>query len=172
LIGCLFLGLISCKKGDDGLAGPPGRPGPVGPIGAEGAVGNANVIQYNFNGYNFTSAGFSSINLQVTTTADTMNRSAWNVYLVRASGNVYPVPGWGLSGDSEYRVLIYYSGGKANITITKDRGPGEDYANIRVIRIYANTVVPGERPKPSPGVDPGDYEARSQVLRIYVLKRL
>jgi hypothetical protein len=89
LIGCLFPGMISCKKGDDGPAGPAGPPGPagpIGPIGAQGAPGNANVIQYNFNGYNFTSAGFSSINLQVNTNLDTMNRSAWNVYLARASG--------------------------------------------------------------------------------------
>lgn len=161
LLACLFLLMASCKKGDEGPEGPEGPAGPagpIGPIGIQGAPGNANVIQYNYPGYNFTSAGFSSVNLQVTTTADSMNRSAWNIYLVRASGNTYPIPGWGLSGDSQYRVLIYHSGGKANFTITKHSGPGEDYANIRIIRIYANSSIPGGRTA-YPDLDFRNYEA-------------
>jgi hypothetical protein len=140
---------VSCSKdgdqGPEGPEGPAGPAGPAGPQGPKGANGNANAIQYNYPGYNFTSAGFSSINLQVTTTLDTMNRSAWMVYLVRSSGNTYPIPGWGLSGDSEYRVLWYHSGGKANCTITKHSGPGEEYGSIRIVRIYGSSSVPGGR---------------------------
>lgn len=132
---------VACKKGDVGPAGP---------------AGNANVVQYSFPGNNFTS--ISSINLGITTTADTMNRSAYLIYLVRASGNTYQVPGRGLSGDSEYRMLLYYSGGKANITITRQSGPGEDYASIRVIRIYSNAVLPGGR-FANPVVDWSNYDA-------------
>jgi hypothetical protein len=159
----VILLLTGCKKGDTGPAGPAG---PAGPTGSQGAAGNANVIQYNFPGYNFTSAGFSSVNLQVTTTIDTMNRSAWLVYIVRASGNTYPVPGWGLSGDSEYRLLIYHSGGKANLTITKHSGPGEEYGSIRVIRLYSNSSIPGGRAAQLPNIDFNDYYA---VCRYYNL---
>ena len=177
VIGFFLLAMASCKDdegpqgpagpigptGATGPAGPTGPTGATGPTGSQGAPGNANVIQYNFPGYNFTSGGFSSVNLQVTTTVDTMNLSAWLVYLVRASGNTYPVPGRGLSGDSEYRLLIYHSGGKANLTITKQSGPGEDYASIRVIRLYANTSVPGGRIA-TPDIDLRDYQA---VCRYY-----
>jgi hypothetical protein len=147
--------VISCKKGDTGPAGPAGPAGPQGPI---GAAGNANVIQYAYAAHNFATS--ASINLQVTTTLDTMNRSAWLVYLVRASGNTYPIPGFGISGTSDYRLLIYHSGGKANLTITRVSGPGEEYASIRVIRMYANTLLPGGRLMGLPaGLDTRDYYA-------------
>jgi hypothetical protein len=165
LIALTTLLMTACKKGDDGPAGPAGPDGPAGPAGPQGAAGNANVVQYNFPGYNFISAGFSSVNLQITTTLDTMNRSAYLIYLVRASGNTYPLPGWGLSGDSEYRVLIYHSGGKANLTITKHSGPGEEYGSIRVIRIYSNATATGGR-SANPEVDTNDYAA---VCRYYGL---
>lgn len=169
LIALTTLVMTACKKGDTGPAGatgPAGPAGPTGPAGAQGAPGNANVIQYTYPGYNFISAGFSSVNLQNTTTADTMNRSAYLVYLVRASGNTYPIPGWGLSGDSEYRLLIYHSGGKANLTITKHSGPGEDYASIRVIRIYSSSTGTAGRAA-NPEVDVNDYAA---VCRYYGLQ--
>jgi hypothetical protein len=147
--------MTACKKGDTGPAGPAGPAGPQGPI---GVAGNANVVQYTYGGHNF--AGSASINLQISTTLDTMNRSAWLVYLVRASGNTYPLPGFGLSGDSDYRLLLYHSAGKANMTITKVSGPGEEYASIRIIRIYANTLLPGGRfMNPPAGPDPKDYNA-------------
>jgi hypothetical protein len=166
LIVLTILLVAACKKGDTGLTGPAGPAGATGAAGPQGPAGNANVVQYNYAGYNFTSAGFSSVNLQITSTADTMNQSAYLIYLVRASGNVYPIPGWGLSGDSEYRVLIYYSGGKVNLTITKDSGPGEEYASIRVIRIYSNTTRTGGRAA-NPDVDVNDYAA---VCRYYGLQ--
>jgi hypothetical protein len=166
LIALTTLLMTACKKGDTGPAGPAGPAGAAGPVGPQGPVGNANAIQYNFPGYNFTSAGFSSVNLQITTTLDSMNRSAYLVYIVRASGNTYPVPGHGLSGDSEYRLLIYHSGGKANLTITKNSGPGEDYGSIRVIRIYSNAILTGGR-SANPEVDTNDYAA---VCRYYGLQ--
>src|SRR5688500_18522102 len=113
----LFAAIMSCKKGDTGPEGPAGPAGPAGPQGPIGIAGNANATQYTFGLHNFATT--PTIIRQVTTTADTMNRSAWFVYLVRSSGSVYPIPGFGLNGSSEYRVYWSYGGGKANFTIAK-----------------------------------------------------
>jgi hypothetical protein len=146
---------FACKKGDTGPAGPAGPAGPQGPI---GIAGNANVTQYTFGLHNFATTATTI--LQVTTTADTTNRSAWFVYLIRSGGNVYPIPGFGLNGSSDYRVFWSYAGGKANFTIARASGVGEEYANIRIIRMYANTILPGGRlVNPSSGPDPRDYYA-------------
>jgi hypothetical protein len=135
--------IFSCKKGDVGPAGPAGPQGPQGPQGPVGVAGNANATQYTFGTTNFATT--PTVVLQVTTTADTMNRSAWFVYLIRSGGNVYPIPGFGLNGTSDYRVYWSYAGGKANFTITRVSGAGEEYATIRVIRIYVNTLMTGGR---------------------------
>lgn len=154
-----LLVITSCKKGDQGPAGP------EGPAGPQGVAGNANVTQYTYGAHNFATTATAS--LQVTTTADTMNRSAWFVYLVRASGNVYPIPGFGLNGISDYRVYWNHSSGKVNFNINKVSGAGEEYANIRIIRIYANTVTAGGRIAAQlPDIDFKDYYA---VCRYYNL---
>lgn len=159
----IVLAIISCKKGDQGPAGPAGNTGPAGAIGAQGpqgVAGNANVTQYTFAGQNFATA--AATNLQVTTTADTMNRSAWFVYLVRASGNVYPIPGFGVNGSSDYRLYwsFYIFTSKVNFSVTKVSGPGEEYSSIRIIRIYANTVTTGGRMATQlPDIDFKDYYA-------------
>lgn len=150
--------IFSCKKGDTGPEGPAGPAGPAGPQGPIGVAGNANVTQYTFAAHNFATTAIAG--LAVTTTADTMNRSAWFVYLVRSSGNVYPIPGFGVNGSSEYRVYWSHFSGKVNFTVTKGSGAGEDYSSIRVIRMYANTVLPGGRYMGLPaGLDPRDYYA-------------
>jgi hypothetical protein len=119
------------------------KDGDTGPEGPKGIDGNANVVQYTFPTHNFAVA--ASAFLGVTTTADTMNQSAWYVYLIRSSGNVYPIPGFGLNGTSEYRVFWSHSAGKVNFSISRVSGSGEEYSSIRIIRLYANSSVPGGR---------------------------
>lgn len=159
--GILLLA-VCCKKGD---AGPEGPQGPAGPQGPQGIAGNANVTQYTFGTHNFATNLTAS--LQVTTTADTMNRSAWFVYLVRSSGNVYPLPGFGVNGTSDYRLYWSHASGKVNFVITKVSGAGEDYTNIRIIRIYANTAVPGGRVADQlPPIDFRDYYAVAKYYNL------
>ncbi|QEH41214.1 collagen-like protein [Chitinophaga sp. XS-30] len=171
IVAVLSLPIHGCKKGDpgpQGLQGEQGDPGPQGAQGAQGPqgiAGNANVTQYTYGAHNFATT--ASATLQVTTTADTMNRSAWHVYLVRASGNVYPIPGFGLNGSSDYRLYWSHSGGKVNFSINKVSGPGEEYASMRIIRIYANqTAAGGRASNPLPDIDFNDYYA---VCRYYGL---
>lgn len=155
--------LVSCKKGDVGPEGPQGPAGPQGIQGPTGAAGNANVTQYSFGTHNFATT--ASAFLGVTTTADSANRSAWLVYLVRSSGNVYPIPGFGLNGASEYRVFWSYSSGKVNFSISRVTGTGEEYTSIRIIRIYANQLGRGVQLSYWPeDLDVNDYYA---VCRYY-----
>jgi hypothetical protein len=161
--------ISSCQKGDTGPAGPAGPTGstgpagPTGPQGPTGISGNANVTQYNYTtAHNFAT---TFLNLQVTTTADTFNRSAWLVYLYyQPLDRWYLTPGWGFGGSTEYRVSMNHSGGKVNIYIDRI-GAGETYAQQKVIRIYANNVGPGGRTN-LPDIDFRDYEA---VRRYYNL---
>ncbi len=161
----LILAIISCKKGDTGPEGPQGPQGQQGVQGPQGIAGNANVTQYTYGAHNFSTTSIAS--LLVTTTADTMNRSSWHVYLVRAGGNVYPIPGFGLNGTSDYRLYWMHSGTKAQFVITRFSGTGEEYASIRIIRIYATQTRPGGRAEnPLPDIDFKDYYA---VCRYYGL---
>ena len=153
---------ISCSK--DGDQGPAGPEGPAGPQGPQGIQGNANVTQYTFGAHNFATNGTAS--LQVTTTADTMNRSALFVYLVRASGNVYPIPGFGLNGSSDYRVYWNHTGDKVNVTVNKVAGTGEEYSNIRIIRVYANTATVGMRMNQVPDIDYTDYYSVCKYFKL------
>src|SRR5688500_514859 len=126
----LFITLPSCKKGDAGPAGPAGAQGPAGPQGPIGISGNANVTQYTFGGRDFTAN--NSYTLQITTTADSTSRSVFYVYLVTATGLVYPLPGYGFGGISDYRAYWSFSS-QVNIFISKVSGAGEAYPGIRVI---------------------------------------
>jgi hypothetical protein len=153
----LLITLPSCKKGDAGPAGPAGAQGPAGPQGPIGIAGNANVTQYVFAGRDF--AADASITLQINTTADTTARSVFYVYLVRANGLVYPIPGFGFGGTSDYRTYWSFSS-QANIFISKVSGPGESYGNIRVVRLYASNVVnAAKQADTQPEVDFRDYYA-------------
>ena len=164
----LFLVAASCKKGDTGPEGPAGPQGPQGQQGVQGPqgiAGNANVTQYTYGAHNFVT--LSSATLQVTTTADTMNRSSWHVYLVRASGNVYPIPGFGLNGSSDYRLYWAHAGSKVSFVINRVSGPGEEYAAMRIIRIYASQTKPGGRAEnPLPDIDFSDYYAVCRYYRL------
>lgn len=145
----LLIVFSSCKKGD------------TGPAGADGIDGNANVIQYTFGAQNLTS-GYSQ--LLISTTRDTMDNSTWLVYLYyEPLARWYFVPGGGTGGSTLYRVSIGYLNNKVNIFIDKT-GPGENYSQCKVVRIYNSATLPGGR-RAYP-VDVTDYEA---VRRYYHL---
>jgi hypothetical protein len=131
LISLFTVLTLSCAK--DGATGPQG---PAGADGANGTNGNANVKVYTFASHDFSVT--SSKSLSVTTTADTASNSAWLIYLVRASGNVYPIPGFGVNGTSDYRAFWIYGSPSVNFTISKVSGAGDLYSNIRIIRIFAS----------------------------------
>lgn len=168
----LFLATGSCKKGDAGPAGPQGPQGP------QGIAGNANVTQYTFGSQNLV-ANFAQ--LQITTTKDTMDKSAWFVYLYHQSlDRWYIVPGGGAGGATQYRVSIGFVSNKVNVFIDKN-GPGEVYAQAKVVRILTSSQQAGGRAMagsttwpagpagqaaPLPAIDFTDYEA---VRRYYQL---
>jgi hypothetical protein len=156
-IAMLFF--AGCKKGDTGPAGPAGPGGPAGPAGPQGPVGvagNANVMQYTYGAQNLSSASFST--LQVTTTLDTMNRSAWFVYLYyQLNERWYFVPGFGIGGSTQYRVSMGYGSNKVSLYIDKV-GAGENFTLAKVIRIYSNGTVAGGIRAKLPGIDFTDYE--------------
>lgn len=149
----LSLFIISCKK----EAGPTGPAGPAGPQGPTGIAGNANVTNYTYGSQDFTT-GFKT--LLVTTTQDTMDRSAWFVYLFYAPlTRWYFIPGLGFGGATTYRLSMSYTGGKVNIFIDRT-GVGEVYAQARVVRVYANTSTTGGRVNAKlPDIDFTSYEA-------------
>jgi len=151
--------LFACKKGDIGPAGAQGPPGPQGPQGPQGIAGNANVTQYTYGVQNLA-ATFSQ--LAVTTTKDTMDKSAWFVYLYYQSlDRWYFLPGAGYGGTTQYRVSMGYSTNKVIIYIDKN-GPGESYAQAKVIRVYTSSQHTGGRSMPATlpaDIDFTNYEA-------------
>lgn len=157
---------LACKKGDVGPQGAQGPAGPAGPQGPQGIIGNANVTQYTFGAQNLATSSFAQ--LQITTTQDTANRSLWYVYLYyQPLDRWYFVPGSGYGGASTYRVSLTYTSGKATIYIDKS-GVGENYAQARVIRVYANNVITGGRAgsDQSAAVDFSDYTAVREYYQL------
>jgi hypothetical protein len=81
----IIITLMTACEGDEGAVGPAGPVGAQGPQGVQGPqgpigqAGNANVRLYTFGSQNFPAIGYSE--LQINTTLDTMNMSAWNTYL-------------------------------------------------------------------------------------------
>jgi len=135
---------VACKKGD------------------KGDPGNANAVQYTFGTQNLQT-GFGT--LVVSTTQDTMNNSAWFVYLhYQSLDRWYALPGQGVGGNTTYRVSLGYVGGKVNLYIDKN-GPGEIYDQAKVVRIYLNNTLPGGRIEAGanqqglPNIDFTDYLA-------------
>ncbi len=153
---------VACKKGDTGPQGPEGPAGIQGAQGPQGIAGNANVTQYTFGAVNLSAMSFAQ--LQITTSQDTMNRSLWFVYLYyQPLDRWYAVPGAGFGGASTYRVSLTYVSGKATIYIDKS-GVGENYAQARVIRVYASNVTTGGRSAST--VDFNDYRAVRQYYQL------
>ncbi|MFT3827139.1 MAG: hypothetical protein QM731_24650 [Chitinophagaceae bacterium] len=137
--------VFSCKKGD------------------KGDTGNANVTQYSFGAQNLASTSF--VTLSVTTTQDTMNNSAWFVYLYyQTNDRWYFIPGYGIGGSTQYRLSMGYSSSKVNLYIDKI-GAGESYAAAKVVRVYMTNTMPGGRVADPvnreglPNIDFTDYNA-------------
>ena len=156
----VIVSLSACKKGGTGDTGPAGAAGAAGPAGPQGIAGNANVMQYTFGVQNLAA---SFVTLGVTTTLDTMNKSAWFVYLYyQPIDRWYFLPGLGTGGSTNYRVSLAYATGKANLYIDKT-GPGESYANAKVVRIYSSGQLIGGRMADGaaelPNIDFSDYRA-------------
>lgn len=163
ILGLCILFLLSNCEGDQGAVGPAGPQGPQGTQGVEGPQGpigidgNANVRQYTFGPANFSASPYKVFS--ISTTADTVDRSAWYTYLYyEPIERWYFIPGLGYGGSTNHRVSIDYSNDKANLYIDRD-GPGENYSKVRVVRIYANSVVEGGREGQAPEVDYSDYVA-------------
>jgi hypothetical protein len=96
-----------------------------------------------------------------------MNRSAWNVYLYyQGLDRWYSIPGGGPGAATTYRVSIAHSSNKVNLYIDKS-GTGDNFSQARVIRTYANSVMPGGRQVQPADIDFRDYEA---VRRYYGLE--
>lgn len=162
LVLIVAMAFVACKKGDIGPQGPEGPAGVQGAQGPQGVAGNANVTQYTFGAQNLATSSF--VQLQITTTQDTATRSLWYVYLYyQPLDRWYFVPGSGFGGTSTYRLSLTYASGKATIYIDKS-GVGENYAQARVIRVYANSVTTGGRG--STPVDFSDYEAVRQYYQL------
>ena len=160
----IILLCTDCKKGDTGPAGPAGPAGPQGPQGPVGVAGNANVTQYTYGAQNFPTIGFAS--LQVTTTLDTMNRSAWFVYcFYQPLERWYFMPGHGPGGSTQYRISMGYASNKVTIFVDKV-GTGDNFAQAKVVRVYASNTATGGIRAPAPGIDFTDYQ---QVKAFYKL---
>jgi hypothetical protein len=158
----------SCTKegpqGPAGPAGPAGNAGVAGPTGPQGIAGNANVTQYSYGALDFENN--AQLDLMVSTTADTMNRSLWFVYISFMGGNeyFYSMPGFGYGAQTYYRNSFYFNTGLNKVihSINKVSGNGEIYSGAKIIRVYANNVVnPGGR-MVMPPVDVRDYHAVKQ----------
>ncbi|RNL77887.1 collagen-like protein [Sinomicrobium pectinilyticum] len=167
----LGIGLIACSDGEDGIDGVDGidgEQGPAGPQGPQGIEGNANVTQYTFGNHDFSATASIILDIPDITEED-MNQSAWFVYLVRPSKNVYPIPGTGLNGASEYR--LYWSPiliGEVNtvrFNIQKTSGTGEEYTNIQIIQVFANNTEDLSS-KGLPDIDFRNYEAVKAHYRL------
>lgn len=150
----LTAAIVSCKK-----EGPQGPAGVAGPIGPQGIAANANVTQYTFGTVDLENN--ANIDLSVNTTADTMNRSLWLVYISYTGGNeyFYAMPGFGYNAATYYRNSFYFSNSLNKVvhSITKVTGNGEVYTGAKIIRVYANTVVSPSGRMMVPPVDITDY---------------
>lgn len=96
-------------------------------------LASSNIAQYTFGEQDLVT---SYKTLSIPTTKDTLDNSAWFVYLYyQPLERWYIIPGYGTGGATNYRLSIQFINDKANIYIDKV-GPGEKYAKARVVRIY------------------------------------
>lgn len=174
---------IEGPQGEQGIPGPEGRVGPEGPSGAEGPrgvpgergatgergpagpkgdkgdkgdPGNANVTLYTFGQVDYRSVLTREVSIPLLA-GEVRERVLLLPFLVRASGNIYPVPGPGLDNFSEYRSFQLSATNSITLRITKISGPGELYSNIRVFKVVANSTVNGRIQLPD--IDWTDYNA-------------
>ncbi|MEJ0106687.1 MAG: hypothetical protein WDO19_30880 [Bacteroidota bacterium] len=76
------------------------------------------MLQYSYGAQNLSTVSYTQ--LQVTTTQDTMNKSAWFVYLYyQPIDRWYFIPGLGSGATTNYRVSMGYITDKVNLYIDK-----------------------------------------------------
>lgn len=97
------------------------------------------ITRYVFPGHNFAVNSIKSVVIPLSSVA-VSTQSEWRVELVRTSGNVYPVPGPGLNGVSNYRVYSTPFSDRIEIYIVRVSGAGEDYSQVVVTRVPARVV--------------------------------
>lgn len=119
-----LIALIACgpqgPRGYQGQEGPQGEQGPTGATGedgadgadgedgSQGATGNANVTQYIFPGNDYAVDPWETDDFIPDVTEAEFYETVWLVYLVHEEGIIYPMPGRGYDGLSEYDAFFYY----------------------------------------------------------------
>lgn len=152
------------EKGDKGDKGDPGTkgdkgdkgdPGIKGDKGDKGDAGNANVRMFKFTaGHNFAASPNKSVVIPRLTPAQ-INSSVILWYLVSPTF-VYPIPGPGTGGASQYRTYINTNG---SFVVSKTDGPGEHYVEIRVFVIESSSTQTINARILPPDLDISNYRA-------------
>ena len=143
------------NQGDVGEQGEQGDTGEQGEKGGDGEDKNSNATLYSFPGVDFTNKTLITVTLSVT--EKEYESSSYLVYLVNNSGFAYAVPGFGGAGLTEYRGYSSFLDDVMTYRISKASGPGEVFAEIRLIEIVSTSVVNGKIAKGD--LDLNDYEA-------------
>lgn len=162
-----FALVFAACEGPVGPAGPPGADGRDGVDGVDGVDGNANVTLYIFPGHDFSVASSATRTINISSQA--AHASAWLVYLLRGTNLIYHIPGPGVDNFSQYRVFMRILGASTSVEIRRASGPGEEYTQIRVIRIEASDIV---EPTSASSLIPEDLDVRDYhaVARYYGLE--
>lgn len=143
------------------LYGPKTGGGWGTPLNLKGADGNANVTRYIFPGHDFSA---ESSTQRLIFGADNGDESLWLTYLVAGDWKFF-IPGYGPSGNSEYREQHAVSASDTfDLRINLQSGPGENFDNIYVVRIEAGTIEDRTKQAVEGSVIPdhldvSDYEA-------------
>ena len=178
---------VACKKGDTGPAGPAGPQGPAGSAGAKGDIGptgqtgNANVMEYFFFPNDSIDLSLpapnNGIGLRISLPNDTLDLSAWFIYLYKFP-LWYAIPGHAENDASSYS----FSFGYLDITTPVDSayffvdrvtGPGEKYEGLKLVRILTNDLITDgaggttRTRRALPNIDFSNYE---EVKKYYNLK--
>ena len=137
----------------------------VGPQGPPGPEGNANVKIYTFGGVDFRQTTDTSVYIS-NISKDTVDNSAWFVYLVVIGNNStssFSIPGSDGSNSHYYPWSIYLNQvNRLHYFIIKDSGPGQEFSQIKVVRIYGG---PDGKPQ-LPDIDFNSYDAVKEYYGI------
>lgn len=115
----------------DGNPGPQGQQGPPGPVGQTGPPGPGPTM-FTFPAHNYSTSASYFVNLAGL--GPQVNDVMIWVYLVDTStGVIYPIPGKGISGNSDYRVWWLSIGSSISVRTQRAAGPGENYGEVRVL---------------------------------------
>lgn len=137
LAGLICLAGYSCKKTEKSE-----------PVDKTDLV-STNVKQYNFGEQNLIP---SFTQLTVNTTKDTVDNSAWLVYLYAQNlDRWYVVPGYGIGATTNYRLSFGFKDNKLTVYIDKI-GPGEKYEKARLVRFYSKNKQTIARLKEDPNM--------------------